>query len=67
MAYRIIAKLSVVDEEGNEIDYRGHIGVVGRPFTPLETTQEVKQFDSVKAAHKALNNLFATIRYIGEI
>lgn len=67
MGYRVQVTISVVNEDGEEVNHKGHVGIVGRPFTPLETTQEFFEYEDITEAHATLNALHKTIQAIGEI
>jgi hypothetical protein len=67
MSFRVKVNISIVNEDGEEVNYKGYPGVVGRPFTALATEQEFKEFESINAAQETMNALFKIVESIGEI
>lgn len=67
MSFRVLVNISVVNEEGEEVDKKGNIGIVGRHFKPLEIKQEFFEYDDVESALATLNALGKTIQAIGEV
>jgi hypothetical protein len=61
MSYRVIVKIEVVNEEGDPVNYKGYVGVVGRKHSPLETSQEFSEHEAIADAHQQLNNVFHLI------
>lgn len=67
MTFRLNVKISVTNQDGDEVNHKGYTKISERKFFPLTTEQELSSYEDVEKAHAALNDLYRAIEAISKL